>query len=478
MRFVITRNRNLFGLGLLAAGLAVLLWLTWDTPLIFGPLRLDGLSLFFLLAMLVEPLVGALAGKPPAQLRRAAMLMLAAAVAVSTRFTVVIAVTFVLLSVLESLFSPVSASGPMSIRAIFGALARRTPVIIAALCLLIGYGTLAARGALAYDTRAAGAALDSLVFWFVLLAAAVPLVPVARSGNDGLWLLWLYPLVRLYSLGPWNIGWSLATVLLGGALAVWIGLRGFGTPAAGVRTAWYGRSYAGLALASFGLATSAGIGAGCYAVLVAAALTGAANNNQQGEFRAVQGGRFERGILVLVAPFVAAWMVVGAAVAGGVVALAAAAWLVALLGALAWVLRDTTAERTSRVFGVVSLVLGVGVPLVVGWLIEPAILQLQGGLTPYGDVVIWPWVGLAVVNSAQTQVLALPSIAVALLMLVLVALVYLLDRLRSSYLTDHALSGETAPDPRWLLDILHEEVPWLGSRSRSRGNGERQVDAD
>ena len=44
-------------------------------------------------------------------------------------------------------------------------------------------------------------------------------------------------------------------------------------------------------------------------------------------------------------------------------------------------------------------------------------------------VLIWPWIGLAVVNSAQVQVAVLPSVAVAVLMIVLVALLYLVKQL-------------------------------------------------
>ncbi len=90
-------------------------------------------------------------------------------------------------------------------------------------------------------------------------------------------------------------------------------------------------------------------------------------------------------------------------------------------------------RRPSPIAAGASVLLGVGAPLVVLALIQPVVEQLQGGLTPYGDVNIWPWIGLASIDSARAQVTTLPSIAVAALMLVLSALVYLIARLRDSW---------------------------------------------
>src|SRR6185503_11553786 len=87
-------------------------------------------------------------------------------------------------------------------------------------------------------------------------------------------------------------------------------------------------------------------------------------------------------------------------------------------------------RRTLLGAGITSIVLGVGAPPIARLLILPVVAQLQGGLTPFGDLNIWPWVGVATSDSAHTQVTTLPSIAIALLMLVLTALVYVVARLR------------------------------------------------
>jgi hypothetical protein len=72
--------------------------------------------------------------------------------------------------------------------------------------------------------------------------------------------------------------------------------------------------------------------------------------------------------------------------------------------------------------------LGIGSPLIVTALIQPIIAQLQGGLTPYGDLVLWPWLGLQVLDAARTPVALLPSFALLALMLVMGALAWLMVR--------------------------------------------------
>jgi hypothetical protein len=107
-------------------------------------------------------------------------------------------------------------------------------------------------------------------------------------------------------------------------------------------------------------------------------------------------------------------------------------------------------------------------------LIRPVAAQLQGGLTPYGDVNIWPWVGLATSDAAHTQVTTLPSIAIALLMLVLAALVYVVARLyetRGGGGQDQV--GVDAPGSTLLSD-LRDEVPWLGGLLGSNPRSQRQ----
>jgi hypothetical protein len=334
-------------------------------------------------------------------------------------------------------------------------------------------------------------------------------------------IAWLYPLVRLYSLGPWNNGWSFATLLLGGAAALWAAAAALARRPA--RRELTLLSYLGLALAGMGLGTGAGVAAGCYGLLAYMILALRPTTDPGPPFDKLTDRRNEgdrrpttaesvlpeaadslphhftpsslhwllSGAIPFTAPFVAAWMLVGASVASGVALLSGAAWLILLLNGMTATLSSDTAPPDARrpliVAAAASVVLGVGAPLVVVVLIQPVIEQLQGGLTPYGDINIWPWVGLATIDAAHAPVTTLPSIAVAALMLVLSALVYLIARLRDAWATlapageaDHPVSTVEAAPHRLsgLLARLRDEVPWLGAIGPRAADEERRVDGE
>jgi hypothetical protein len=527
------------GAALLACAL---LWVVRAAPLQPAPaLRVDALGAFFAFALFGGMALVALA-RPGAALGGwrslgAAALLLGAW---ATTLTPAIAGAYVLVALLMVADGrPPTGDGrpPREQRArqVFRRRLFAAPPLLAAGALLVGYGALALRGTLRYDARTAGLAFDGFAFWFVLLAATAAILDVRFWNVDGdsahsklqpasfqglseiLRVAWLYPLARLYSLGPWNSGWSFAALLLGGAAALWAAAGALLRPAA--RRELTLASLYGLALAGFGLSSSAGIAAGCYLVL--ANLVVAVGTKDEGRRTKDEGRRTKdegrtsddeqritgdvrtryiaslptpiphppsptlrwllSGALPLGAPFVAVWMLIGASVAGGVALLAGAAWLVLLLGALAAALGEAApagATRPLRVAAFASLVLGVGVPLVILALIQPVIEQLQGGLTPYGDVDIWPWVGLAAIDAAHTQATALPSIAVAALMLVLSALVYLAARLRDAWDPDKTGSATAGPRLDALFTRLRGEVPWLDALARRSAGEEQRIDGE
>jgi hypothetical protein len=488
--------------GGLALGALALLWRVRDTPLALGAfVRFDALSAFFLLALFGGSAL-ALAARPtrfsPRWLRPATAAG-ALALAYSSTLILAIACAYMALALLtldwQALALPAADRQATPATRVMRALRRAAPVapsLLAAGCLLLGCGALALRGAARYDDRTAGAALDSFAFWFVLLAAVIPLIPLSRAENQAssithqlvlgarfFHFAWLYPLARLYGLGPWNSGWSFATLLLGGALALWCAGQALVRPDVIVRNAKLQSIYLALALAGLGLSNSAGLAAACYGVLAYLVLCVG-----HGDWRAGSSGDEDRAhpaspnllpwllssALPLTTPFVAAWMLIGASVAGGVALLAGVAWLVALLHGLTVALwNDATpapAHRPLRVAGAVSVVLGVGAPPIVRLLILPVVALLQGGLTPFGDLNIWPWVGVAASDSNHTQVATLPSIAIALLMLVLTALVYVVARLReirrAEQPVEQPAEQPAAVPASTLLSYLRDEVPWLG----------------
>jgi hypothetical protein len=302
------------------------------------------------------------------------------------------------------------------------------------------------------DDPLAGAALDSMVFAAILAGVAgALLLPEPGSGqadsesgarpdaHTGLFrAMWLLPLMQLYSLGPWNEGWSLATLLLAGAALLHAAGAALTARSASECHTHILRMYRALALAGLGLSTSGGIAAAGYVLLLLAVWSASAEPLSE---PADPGNQFIRRLYAsavgltpwLVSPafplsgaFVAVWMLLGAATAGGVSLLGGIAWLAALIAAVALILPGR--GHASPIPATAMLALGVGAPLVLRLLIQPAVEQLQGGLTVYGDVQVWPWIGMTMVDSARRQVLSWPTLGVAGLMLVISALVFLLRR--------------------------------------------------
>lgn len=460
--------------GLLVAATPLLLalgalWLAHDRPLQFGVVRIDAWSAYMAVVATSALALEVLAGRAPRAWDAARLAVLGGVLFVSLTPAIVAAYAALALLQVASAQRPAQ---PARWHQRFGLAFGRLPPLLAAGCLALGYGTLAARGTLRYDAPTAGAALDWVVFWFTLLAAVVPQLPFTTSlagpTQIGWRLAWLYPLVRLYSLGPWNTGWSYAALLLGGAAALWAALATLTTPDGPTRARLAGVSFAALTLTGFALGTSAGIAAGCYLALTSLLLdrTPATDATPATAWSLLDA-------LPLTAPFVGVWMLIGAATAAGVPALGGVVWLVALLGALASAVYAPR-RLPSRLHIGLSLALGIGAPLVVLLLITPMIEQLQGGLSVYGDVNVWPWVGLATINAAKTPVAALPSVAVAGLLGVLCALVYLITRLRDN--PEQPAAPADAPPAQALLNWLRSEVPWLSAPERSTEGPRRDAE--
>ena len=470
----------LWAYGAAFLGFAAVAWLVRDAPVqpdaLGGLVRVDALSAFFGLLAVAG---GALLAWRGESLRRVALATLALLAGYCVTQALALAGALLLATLLTR---------PASLSAWRRAGARALADLLAPVSLLLACAALWLGGAWRYDAPAAGAAFSSLVFWLVLMAAlAGGATQLRRRGP--LASMWLYPLLRLYSLGPWNTGWSFATLLLGGAAALWCAAEATRANPAPTRARWVVGAYAGVALAGAGLSSAAGVAACCYALICALlllfGLTDARpetrdarretrdarpRDKEAGDSKpeAVEGEAGNRsslpalwptlalatlsGALPITAPFVALWLGVGAAVAGGVPLLSVALWLAGLGAAFATLhTGGTTAAQTpadthlhpdaagtkaawrQRVLAAaLSVALGVAAPAVVAWPIMPVARQLGGGLTPYGDLAIWPWVGLAALDAARQPVSSLPSAALAGLMLVLGSLAWLFTLLRST----------------------------------------------
>jgi hypothetical protein len=463
---------------LLIVGTFWLVWLVRDTPLapaVFGGLlRGDALSAFFALLIILAALVQQLlvGDQRPLRTLLVALALLGAYAVTDLR---ALALGYLLATLCALRLEPGGLRDKLrALRTAQGAILQ----IAAGVCLALAVTALWMRaGTWRYDLPSAGAGLTSFVFWFVFLATFIQFwivdvrllsatsatqrsnpIPSAFGGvkqqNLILTIAWFYPLMRLYSLGPWNLGWLLAVLLLGGTAALWAAWQALASHDGGVQSDWLLQTHLSLALAGVGLGSGVGVAAACYALLVVLLLALGLNDHRTLRTAdqdkptlepsnltaaALQahypqwGNWMLSGILPLTAPFVSAWMAIGAAAAGSVWLLAGSLWLAAFLAALT-LIRTTGTITTPpgwrlRWAALLSAGLGVAAPGIVQMLIIPVTQQLQGGLTPFGDINLWPWGGLITLDTNRQQAAALPSIALFVLMLVLSALVWLVMRL-------------------------------------------------
>ena len=311
--------------------------------------------------------------------------------------------------------------------------------LIAALSTGLGLVSLAvASGAWVLGAPGAGAGLNSLSFALLLMGtltangAHSAVRGHLPTGTPLVAVLCLTTLLRLFSLGAWNLGWLFATLVVGGATVLGAAWQAAAAPPEQVG-AWLGLYLTGLAIAGAGLGSGAGVTLAGYALLTWPVVRlGLARPGGPAWTR-----WFFTGAVPLSAPFVAAWLAVAAAVAGGLSLVAVAFWGAALLVAV------TTSRLAVPVVSaanpaphggpstaaILSLILGLGSPLVVLGLLEPLVAQLQGGLTPFGELALWPWAGLIALNAARQPVATLPSLALTALMILLTALGWVLMRL-------------------------------------------------
>lgn len=335
--------------------------------------------------------------------------------------------------------------------------------LLAATLLLTGMTLLYRTGGAGWYSPASATALSSPLFLLLLAAAYIglhgyPLGLLGRASDSGRAILslalqpiWLLPLLRTIGWGPWNSGWALAALLLGGTAALGAATSALWTTP-DRRVARIVGAWLGLALASIGLLTPVGIASTLWQILASALGLGLLLSQSRWRLWAAP--------LPLSSAFLASWLVQGATAASGTFLLTGVCWLVAIMTGLATLrLRDETLPPPAPgSFGGLatglSLTLGVLAPLPLRWLIVPAIDLLQGGLTPFGLLDIWPWIGLAALDSGQRRVAVLPSIAVALLALVVAALVWLVSRLLSTGAP--ATPDEPAPIAAADQDLLSE----------------------
>lgn len=439
----------------LLAALALLRWLPSIaeqpfTGVLILPWRLDALTLIFLLALSLS----------------------IAIVPLRARHTP-LAIGFLVLLIPALLLEHVLAL-PVALL-IIGAALRRWRWLGAALVLLIGLLWLYLSGGAGWNDPAVAAALNGPRFGLLLLAAWIGLdlypLSLIREPHDPLRLaltpIWLLPILRAIALGPWSDGWALAALLIGCVAALWAAATALWAAHDHDRQEQAATSWLGMALACIGLLTPVGVAAALWLTLIYPIGLALLLGDRR--------WRLWAGPLPIGATFVGCWLAQGATAASGAFVPGAAIWLAALIGGLATVrlwraapdddpLLGALIDRSSQRFGGwlvgLTLLLGILAPLLLSRLIVPAVDLLQGGLTPYGLIDIWPWVGAAALDAGQRRVAVLPTIAVTALALIQGALVWMTARLLAR--TDDERAATTLD---WRA--LREQVWWsAGARRR------------
>ncbi len=264
-----------------------------------------------------------------------------------------------------------------------------------------------------YDMPAVHVGLTSFVFWFVFLAAlfgsgtrlyCCSQFPILVVG-----VAWLYPLMRLYSIGAWNAGWHEVTLWSGLAVALWSALFPALFRQGDVCTQesrWFVHVFIVLALAMVGLGSMLSVAVACSMLLVALflwfGLTISPNN------RALW---FVSGAVPCSAPWMVLWMAMSAVLEQGYVGSVALLWTTGLFFA-AGVLRRSVGKTPLPSLGIAlgSVVLGMLLPMCIRYSIHAVFLPLDGALASTVSVRLWPWSSLHLFSSASAPYAHIDSV--------------------------------------------------------------------
>lgn len=354
---------------------------------------------------------------------------------------------------------------------VLGALLWNWRWLLAGALLAAGLGSMWLSGGSTWSAPATATAVTSPAFLLILLGCSIGLntVPIALLPQRpdpirrALQPIWLLPLIRTIEWGPWNSGWTLAALLLGGVTTLWAASTALWTDDRARRVEQILSTWLGMALVCVGLLTTVGIAAALWLMLAYALGLGLLLRSERWGWWA--------GPVPPAASFVAVWLAQGATAASGAFLLAAVFWLATLLSGIAILRLRSEAQISSKLslpsaisIGL-ALLLGVLAPLPLRWLMLPAIEPLQGGLTPFGLLDIWPWVGIAALDAGHRRVAVLPSIAVFVLALVVAALVWLFARV-FGWVRLPGDEQQTQPEQADLWAQLRQQVWWIRGPKR------------
>lgn len=255
------------------------------------------------------------------------------------------------------------------------------------------------------------------------------LIPLSHKGRGSLEArvlqpLWLLLLVRSLADGAWPLQWTLLVPLIGIVTALWIMAGAFvedgRTGVQRIRA-----TMLMLGFASIGFGSTLSVAAVLWIVLMSDLLLLWSDDVERGA----------RVVPISVLLFAAWWAAAAAAGARSMLP-AAAAWITGSAGSVAIVLwpRSTRDGRFHADGWDVLLILllvsaGVTSGALTRFAAEPVAAQLGAGLSAFGLIDTWAWIGVAGLDPGHHRVAMLPVVPLVMLLMVLVAAAWLTRRL-------------------------------------------------
>lgn len=260
-----------------------------------------------------------------------------------------------------------------------------------------------------YDMPAVHIGLTSFVFWFVFLAtlfgSGTRLYCYSQFPTLVMGIAWLYPFMRLYSIGAWNAGWHTVTIWSGLAVALWSALFPATFRHRDVCTResrWFVQVFIALALAMVGLGSMLSVAGACCALLVAL-FVGLTNNNRA--------SWFVSGVVPFSAPWMVFWMGMSAVLEQGYIVGVALIWATGVFFA-AGVLQRSVGKITPSSLSIAlgSIVVGALLPMCMKYSVHAVLSPLDGVLATSIRLRLWPWSSLFSASAPYTDIEVMLSV--------------------------------------------------------------------
>jgi hypothetical protein len=267
---------------------------------------------------------------------------------------------------------------------------------------------------------------------------------------------WLFALLRTLETGPWPLFLTLGVPLTGASIALSSAIAAMHARDDMITVERLSTSLCGMVLICTGLSSPAGVAAALWVIAIYALLLVLAR---------AAGGRLTISASLLL--IVACWWTFAAAAGGRAFLISAVALLTGCILIASVVLRSPWAgikvpvaflEGTAAIL---IVLLTLFMPVLTRDLAQPVVDQLGAGLTSFGLLQIWPWLGVATLDAAHTRVALMSGPILVPLIGILLALLWLLLRIIGQH--RGALQMTPLLSSQSLRRLIHRRLWWAGS---------------